>query len=371
MPEETITYTALRASRAAPRVTSASAPRLASLSRWTGRSPNRRLISAATASPSQPGRIAVGRTAPRSWSIGPDRAIPTPMTSDAPSPVSVRRSSTSAAAASSAPSASWSTSSGRIASASTVRERSETAAWMRSWPKSMPTTAPAERSSESRVGGRPVAMLAGASGSECSTISPWAWRSATRLDTVERDSPVTRAISARLAVPRSRRVSTTRRRLSSRNDSSDPVLTPVATLSPPRAFVKTLHELSRKHGSECSGRGGRQLLLELHDRREQVAALAHPRQHLVGGEGERLGIARLEDALDLVPVERRGHRRPLAGAQRVDGHRRLVLVVLAPVDEHLAAAQRLPHVGDDERRVAALEDLGERVRERLGHGVGG
>src|SRR4051812_31625561 len=365
MPEETITYTALRASRAAPRVTSASAPRLASLSRWTGRSPRRRLISAATASPSQPGRIAVGRTAPRSWSIGPDRAIPTPITSDAPSPVSVRSSSTSAAAASSAPSASWSTSSGRIASASTVRERSETAAWMRSWPKSIPTTAPAERSSESGVGGRPVAMLAGASGSECSTTSPLAWRSATRLETVERDRPVTRAISARLAVPRSRRVSTTRKRLSSRSDSNDPVLTPGRPSRNPRGFVKSPHELDGLPPSFCSGCGGshRQLLLQLGDRSEQIAVLGDPLEHLRGGKAQLLGLARLEHARDLLPSERGRDRGSLPGAQRVDIDRRLVLVVLAPVDEHLPAPQRLLHVGDDQLGLAALEHLRERARE--------
>ena len=67
----------------------------------------------------------------------------------------------------------------------------------------------------------------------------------TRLETVERDRPVTRAISARLAVPRSRRVSTTRRRLSSRNDSSDPVLTPGRPSRIPEAFVKSPHELVR------------------------------------------------------------------------------------------------------------------------------
>ena len=35
--------------------------------------------------------------------------------------------------------------------------------------------------------------------------------------------------------------------------------------------------------------------------------------------------------------DRRRHRRPLARAQRVDAHGRLLLVVLAPVDQHLAA----------------------------------
>src|SRR5215210_4627569 len=230
-----------------------------------------------------------------------------------------------------------------MASASTVRERSETATWMRSWPKSMPTTAPAERSRESSVGGRPVAMLAGASGSECSTIRPWAWRSATRLETVDRDRPVTRAISARLAVPRSRRVSTTRRRFSSRSDSSDPVLTPGATLSHSSTFVKASDELGRKSRHECSGRGGnhRQLLFELDDGPEQVAVLGDAREHLVRRERERLRVPGGEHRLDLLPAQRRRGGRPVASAQRVHGDCGLVLVVLAPVDEHLPAAQRL------------------------------
>src|SRR3954447_11560818 len=365
IPEDTITQTALRASRAAPSVTSASAPRLASLSRCTGRSPRRRVISAATSRPSQPGRIAVGRTAPRSWSIGPERAMPTPMTSAVSRPVSASRSSTSSAAASSELSASWSTSSGRTASASTVRERSETAAWMRSWPKSMPTTAPAERSSESSVGGRPVAMLAGASGSECSTINPCAWRSETRLETVERDRPVTRAISARLAVPRSRRVSTTRKRLSSRSDSNDPVLTPGRPSRNPRGFVKSPHELGGLPPSFCSGRGGshRQLLLQLGDRSEQIAVLGNPLEHLRGGKAQLLGLARLEHALDLLPAQRGGDRGLLPGAQREDADRRLVLVVLAQVELHLPPPQRLLHVGDDQVGLPALEPLRERARE--------
>ena len=244
---------------------------------------------------------------------------------------------------SSASSASWSTSSGRTASASTVRERSETAAWMRSWPKSMPTTAPAERSSESSVGGRPVAMLAGASGSECSTISPCAWRSETRLETVERDRPVTRAISARLAVPRSRRVSTTRRRLSSRNDSSDPVLTPGRPSRNPRGFVKSLHELWRSAA-----------VFLFRTRRKPPAAPVRSSatganrspcsstraEHLGGGEAELLGVARRSPSTSS-QSERRRDRRPLARAQGVDVDRRLVLVVLAPVDEHLARAPLL------------------------------
>ena len=140
----------------APSVTSASAPRLASLSRWTGRSPSRRLISAAASSPSQPGRIAVGRTAPRSWSIGPEQPMPTPSTSVAvDAGLGEQLVDELGGGVERVLGVVVDVAQARIASASTVRERSETATRMWSWPKSMPTTAPAERSSESSVGGRP------------------------------------------------------------------------------------------------------------------------------------------------------------------------------------------------------------------------
>ena len=61
----------------------------------------------------------------------------------------------------------------------------------------------------------------------------------------------------------------------------------------------------------------------------------------------------------------------LLGPQRVGGHGRLVLVVLAPVDEHLARAPVLAHVGDDELGMAALQQLRDRLREALGLLVGG
>ena len=59
-------------------------------------------------------------------------------------------------------------------------------------------------------------------GSGRSTTSPSACRSATRLDTVERLSPVRRAMSAREIWPSSRSARITRRRLRRRRDSSEP-----------------------------------------------------------------------------------------------------------------------------------------------------
>jgi hypothetical protein len=46
------------------------------------------------------------------------------------------------------------------------------------------------------------------------------------------------------------------------------------------------------------------------------------------------------------------------------------LVVLAPVDEHLAGAQRLGLACDDEVRLGALEQLSDLSGERLGLGEG-
>ncbi len=65
-------------------------------------------------------------------------------------------------------------------------------------------------------------------------------------------------------------------------------------------------------------------------------ALLDALEHLAGLEHEAAG-------LDLVPGQRSRHRGPLLGAQRVHAHRGLVVVVLAPVDEHLAAADLLRH----------------------------
>ena len=70
--------------------------------------------------------------------------------------------------------------------------------------------------------------------------------------------------------------------------------------------------------------------------------------------------------LELLPVERRRHRRALARPQRVDAHGRLVLVVLAPVDQHLAAPQLLLLLGHDQLRMRGLQMARKRLREQLG-----
>ena len=71
------------------------------------------------------------------------------------------------------------------------------------------------------AGGRP-ARRRREPGSGRSTTSPSACRSATRLETVERLSPVRRAMSAREIWPSSRSARITRRRLRRRSDSSEP-----------------------------------------------------------------------------------------------------------------------------------------------------
>ena len=69
----------------------------------------------------------------------------------------------------------------------------------------------------------------------------------------------------------------------------------------------------------------------------------------------RAGSSVLGALVDLLPGHRRRDRGLGTRPQRVDGDRRLRRVVLAPVDEHLAAAQRLAHVGHDELGVLPLE----------------
>ncbi len=95
-----------------------------------------------------------------------------------------------------------------------------------------------------------------------------------------------------------------------------------------------------------------------------------PLQHLVGLEAQAVRIAGVEGVGDLVPGERRRGGRPLARPQRVDGDRRLRGRVLAPVDEHLAAAQALGHLRDDQVGLAALERLGDGLGVRLRRLVG-
>ena len=70
--------------------------------------------------------------------------------------------------------------------------------------------------------------------------SPSAWSSETRLETVERERPVRRAISAREISPSSRSASITRRRLRRRSVSSDPVRPAAMAVSdpiPPRLSI--------------------------------------------------------------------------------------------------------------------------------------
>src|SRR3954452_20451316 len=86
----------------------------------------------------------------------------------------------------------------------------------------MPTAAPADASKDSRIGGGPPCSPCAEPGSGRSTTSTSACRSATMLDTVERDNPVRRARSAREIWRSSRRARITRRRFRRRSDSSDP-----------------------------------------------------------------------------------------------------------------------------------------------------
>ena len=225
---------------AAPQASSASAPRLASFSTSTG-SPSRASASAAASTPTHPGRIEAARTAPVVRSIGAGKPIPTPSTRARSAPASSSTWSTNSAAAVSPWSAEWSTFSSRQVSARTVWERSETATRRWRWPKSIPTASPAEGLSETITGGRPACASPPGSPSR-SPASPESSRSETIVETVERERPVTRASSARLAIPLSRRASITRFRLPSRREANEPLLllTAPGLVSHRRVFVKPL-----------------------------------------------------------------------------------------------------------------------------------
>src|SRR5260370_603152 len=73
----------------------------------------------------------------------------------------------------------------------------------------------------------------------------------------------------------------------------------------------------------------------------------------------------LQRLLDFFPGDRRGHSRMLPRAQRVNRDRRLVLVVLAPVDEHFIGAHRLFHIRDNQFGMLMFEQTRQRVRECL------
>ena len=167
--------------------------------------------------------------------------MPTPITRARSTSASSRTWSTNSAAAVSPCSAEWSTLSSRHVSARTACERSETATRRWRWPKSTPTARPADGLSETITGGRPAWVESGLSPSR-SPASPVSSRSETIVETVERESPVIRARSARLATPRSRRASITRLRLPSLREANEPLflLTARALVSHPRLFVNPL-----------------------------------------------------------------------------------------------------------------------------------
>ena len=112
---------------------------------------------------------------------------------------------------------------------------------------------------------------------------------------------------------------------------------------------------SRKSSRTCCGCSNsvrqspqaRQALLQRQQRREQIAVLLHPLQSRFTVEHQRLASPFF--ATDSTSGQVTGVETVGCGfrAQGIDIHRRLVLVVLAPVDEHLAFAQRLLHPRDD------------------------
>ena len=92
------------------------------------------------------------------------------------------------------------------------------------------------------------------------------------------------------------------------------------TVRTPRARHDPMHQRGSSCSSVCTGAN-------------RSPSSAHAQQHLVGGERHRVAV---RDLRHLVPRQRRRDGRPLHRPQRVDVDRRLVTVVLAPVDEHLA-----------------------------------
>ena len=188
------------ASRAAPNAASASAPRFASLSTRIGTS-SRLRISATAATPTQPGRIALEPTTPSSWRIGPGSAMPAPITAPASMPASASSSTTSVGRRVEPSSAAWSVSSGTARSAR-IRERQVGHRDAQVVVPEVDADGGAGRGVEREQDRRPAALVAVRRGRLGRSItSPSAWRSDTRLETVERDRPVPRAISAQLEVP--------------------------------------------------------------------------------------------------------------------------------------------------------------------------
>jgi hypothetical protein len=80
-----------------------------------------------------------------------------------------------------------------------------------------------------------------------------------------------------------------------------------------------------------------------------------------------LWSAAVHDAFELVPGDGHRDRRPAElRAQRVRRDGGLVPVVLAPVEEDLAASESLVHPGDDAFRHATRHHLRDGPCERLG-----
>src|ERR687895_1287342 len=224
IPVDTFRYAAFRQPAAAPQRCSASAPRLASLSTYTG-IPSRALNASAARTPTQPGRIDEDPTRPERMSIGPGSPSPTPITSRRGTSAAASTSSTSSEAVSRPVSAGSSVRVGRSAEARMVWLRSAAATRRWRFPKSIPTAAPAERLKDRSRGGRPPCGDAPPpcgdppARSSRSLSMPSPWSSLTMLATVVRESPVRRASSGRLAAPASRSAATTRARLRSRRTS--------------------------------------------------------------------------------------------------------------------------------------------------------
>ncbi len=146
--------------------------------------------------------------------------MPAQITAARCTPASPSTSSIIRAEASSASADRWSTSSSRRRSASTLWARSATATCTWLCPKSMPTTARVESWSTSWTPGRPPRWpeaLPSTSKTRPETLS-----SATSVETVVRDRPVERAMSAWLVRPSVRSTPTTRSRLRSRSHASVP-----------------------------------------------------------------------------------------------------------------------------------------------------
>jgi len=182
------------------------------------------------------------RAVPRVRSTGPGRPMPAPMTDCRSTGASARTSSTIRAAASRAARASWLTSRSHRRSASTLCPMSATATATWLCPKSIPTAASEESRSLSRTPGRPPRESGTPISTSCKTPEPFS--SETSVCTVVRERPVTRAMSAWLIRPRSRRTPTTRSRFRSRSQRSVPspcFATLTGNHGRRRGFVKSLN----------------------------------------------------------------------------------------------------------------------------------